>query len=339
MIKKISVFLTVLLMVLSFASCKDDAPVIKTGWQNPDESDITKEEEPEETTFVPDTANPLPEEDEITYDESKAVSIGTLNSKIYGTLKIFFQDGYFLMIDEYDDTKFTVFANNFQADEIDPIFEDMNFDGHNDFAVCYDRDGLNSFYYCFLWNSNEKNYVYENQLSGLANPVFDATNSQIISTYKITQTLVREDIYKFNGSLLQCLVSEEKEVRPEAETGPEILECEPEILENATSALITLPSKEDSHSKWVCYIDDESIVKLSSGYFDEDELAYKFLIVCEAPGTTTVIFRFEAIDSKEYVEERIINVIVDEALNIEVIVPEIDDTVTEETDTETTEAP
>ncbi len=325
MSKRIVILLTVLALLISFSACKRNGENEKSSTENRQETETQTTSEPQtdaQQTEAPDTDS---DSADIVFSESKASYIGTFYSRIYGNLKLYLQEGYFLLIDEYDDTKFTVFANNcsYSADSTSlPLFEDMNFDGHTDFGVCYADEGLNSYYYCFLWDADTKNFVYSNPLASLANPVFDSENSQIISNYKKSATAVREDIYIYNGDSLTLAVTRDIELAPETDTGPELISSELSIMENGNSALISVEAKKDAHSKWVCHIDNTDIVTLSSETFDDSEFVYEFLLSAVSQGTTTVIFRYETVDSGEYIEERIINITVDEGSNVKVIIPD-----------------
>ncbi len=66
------------------------------------------------------------------------------------------------------------------AESDDPEFgfftEDMNFDGYLDFGIqAWKKDGATP-YYCWFWNTLDKNYVFGAELE---NPMFDIANSKI----------------------------------------------------------------------------------------------------------------------------------------------------------------
>lgn len=326
MFRKTAFLITILALLITFSACSqnENKKNNKDNTAISEKEETTSESEAEITEPATDEITSVSETPDISFSESKSKFIGSFYSQIYGNLKLYLQEGYFLLIDEYDEMKFTVFANNYSYNSDSsqlPIFDDMNFDSHTDFAVCYAEDGENLYYYCFLWDSEEKNYVYYNPLSSLANPVFDSENCQIISNYKKTKTEIREDIYIFNGSQLTLAFTKDIEIAPGAIEGPEIINSELEIMENGNSALISLKSKKETHSKWTCYIDDENTVSLTSEYYDESNLTYEFLLSAVSKGSTTVIFRYETFDTGEYIEERIINVTVDANNNVKVIIP------------------
>lgn len=328
MLKKLTLLITTLALLISFSACsnKNNDENDKKDDENTSVSEKEAETETEEATEQPtQTTEPDSEEPDIKFSESRASFIGTFYSQIYGNLNVYLQEGYFLLIDEYEETKFTVFANNYshssEAAE-SPVFEDMNFDGNTDFAVCYAKDGENLYYYCFLWNGTEKSYVYYNPLASLANPVFDSENCQIISNYKKSKTKIREDIYIFNGSDITLAFTKDIEIAPESDTGAEINSAKLSVLENGNSALISLKANEETHSVWAYYIEDKSIVSVSSDYFDEKNSTYEFLLSAVSQGSTTVIFRYETVEDGDYVEERIINVIIDEDKNVKIFIPD-----------------
>lgn len=325
MVKRISILLSSVILLLSLSACNNETEH-KTGWQNPDENSTKIQDEDESTTIgKEDGENSDKSENKPVFSESAAQSVGTLNSKIYGKLNIYLQSGYFLLIDEYGDTKFTIFAQDFSTKDTDgkiiPLICDMDFDGNEDFAVCYYKDALNAYYYCFLWDSTARTFSYYLPLSSLSNPTFNDDTRRITAKYRYTATKYREDIYMYSESELKQTSSETKENTSETDSGPEIMNSELSILENANSAQISLASKKGAHSKWVCKIDNEKVVTLSSEYYNEYTYTYEFLLSAVSQGTTTVIFRFETVENHEYVEERIINVTVDEYGNLKVIVP------------------
>lgn len=322
--KKISVLLTVIALLLTFSSCNGDSEH-KTGWQNPDENQsVSNDETTTEQTDSDTDNNKNTDTAKVVFSESIAQDVGSFNSEIYGKLHVYFQNGYFLLLDEYGDTKFTVFAENFSTKDTNgqflALFNDMNFDNKTDFAVCYYKDALNSYYYCFLWNETEKTFSYYLPLSNLSNPEFDSKNTQITSKYRFTATQTREDIYKYDSGELK-LVHTYTSQNTQTDTGPEIIDSKLQITENVNSAQISIASKKGARSKWVCKIDNENVVTLSSEYYDEYTYTYEFLLSSLSVGTTTVVFRYETVDTHAYVEERVINVSVDENRNIKVILP------------------
>ena len=102
--KLTSVFL-IIIIITSFVACNsDDETKHKTGWQNPAEPTTSSEEaasDTETTTEKTDTEVAATNEQEISFSEKKALTIGSFTSEIYGKLTVYFQDSYFLLFDEY----------------------------------------------------------------------------------------------------------------------------------------------------------------------------------------------------------------------------------------------
>lgn len=328
MLKKLTSLLLVVLMLSSFAACNNDEVKHKTGWQNQNEtvsSEETTENTLEETTTQKTTEVSVTSEPEISFSEKKALTVGTLNSEIYGPLSVYFQDGYFLLFDEYKDRKFTVYAQGYSAKNTDgkavALFDDMNFDGYTDFGVCYYKDSLNSYFFCFLWDNSIRNFTYYLPLSSLANPDFDPVTKSVTAYERLTVSSATEKKYGYSSDTLSLLSS--KNVTDETVTnGAETVNANLQITESGTSATLTLNTNKNSHSKWVCSIENENVVTLGSEYYNEEVPAYEFTLVGIAPGATTVIFRYTSVFSGEYIEEIIVNVITNGDSTIKIVVPE-----------------
>lgn len=329
MIKKISALILFSLMILSFASCKDDEVKHKTGWQNPEEPTSSEEIstdsiEDEETTKTSLEASATQSTD-ITFSSDKALTVGSFESEIYGKLFVYFQDGYFLLFDEFKDKSFIVNAQGYSAAKTDgkaqTIFTDMNFDGYTDFGVCYYKDALNSYYFCFLWDNSIRNFTYYLPLSSLANPEFNTDKKNITSVEKLTTSKATEKIYSYNSQGLIMLSSKDITEEPSTDAA-ETVNPELSYTLEGSSAQINLRTKANSHSKWVCSIDDENIALISSQAENEALLVQTFTLSAISPGATTVIFRYKSVSSGEYIEEVIINAVVSPDLTINIVVPE-----------------
>lgn len=328
MVKKLTSLLLVILMLTAFAACNNDEVKHKTGWQNQDEpvSTVASDENTtEEITTKADKEVSATAEPDITLDEKKALSVGTLNSEIYGPLSVFYQDGYFLLSDEYKDRKFTVDAQGYSAKNTDgkalAIFDDMNFDGYTDFGVCYYKDAINSYFFCFLWDNSIRNFTYYLPLSSLANPDFDPVSKTVTSYERLTASTATEKTYGYSAGKLNLLSS--KNVTDEPETGgAEPVDANLQVIENGTSATLVLHSGKNSHSKWVCSIENENVVTMSSEYYNEQTPSYEFTLAGIAPGATTVIFRYVSVSSGDYIEEIIVNAITNQDSTVSIVVPE-----------------
>ena len=327
MIKKLLALITAAVILFAFSSCKEEEVKHKTGWQNPEEpvtgETTTKEEET--TVKIPDVSASVTEAAEISFSEETALKCGEFTSPIYGKLILYFQDAHFLVLDEFGDLKFTVFAEGYSPAKTDgepqAIFSDMDFDGAEDFGVCYYKDALNSYYFCFLWNSTQKTFTYYLPLSNLANPEFNSKNKTVTAYEKLTVEKTLEKLYSYNAGTLTMISS--KEVINEPDTnGAETVEANMQLFQRGYSSTVVLNANESSHSRWDCIIENESIAIVESYSYDEESSSYEFILTGISPGTTTVIFRYVSVHSGDYIEEIVVNVQTNPDLTINIIVPE-----------------
>ncbi len=333
MTRKLTALFALLIIILSLAACKEEEkePTHKTGWNNPDEPVTQQTTLPDgEATRAPEiiTEAAATEErvTEVVFSEKTALSVGSFQSEVYGKLTVYFQDEHFLLIDEYKEQKFAIYAQGFSPAKTDdkalPIFTDMNFDGYADFGVCYYKDTLNSYFFCFLWNNAARSFDYTGSLSTLANPDFDPVTKQITSLERLTVTTATEKTYSFAADgTLSHLTTKEIVEEPATDTA-EIVNANLQVSEMWENATFTLGVNPDTHSRWQCLIDDEKIVTVSSEGYNNDETSYSFTLSSLTPGATTVIFRYASVASGDYIEEIIVNAIVKEDFTIQIVVPE-----------------
>lgn len=325
MTRKLTAFFAILTIILCLSSCKEKEPAYKTGWNNPEEpkSEMTTKEE--ETTLAAEkVTSSAAEEVTIKFSSDKALRVGAFDSEIYGKLIVYFQDGYFLIFDEYQDRKFTISAEGYSPSKTggtpQAIFADMNFDGYTDFGVCYYKDALNAYYFCFIWNNTDRTFRYQLSLSNLANPDFDPVTNQVIAYERITTDTATEKIYTYTSGVLTHISSKNVTEEPDTE-GAETVDANLQVTGSGTSATLILNANENAHSKWVCTIEDDSIAMLSSEFYNEEATAYEFRLSAVSPGATTVIFRYKSVVTGEYIEEIIVNAITNEDMTLQIIVP------------------
>lgn len=361
MIKKFTAAFAIIAIIFTLTACKeeDKEPTHKTGWNNPDEPTVQQttappvtdegsdededyeegeepdDEEEEEDGYeeaepeIPSEAVTEPVTEavtEISFSEESALLIGSFRSEVYGTLTVYLQNDHFLILDEYKDQKFTIYAEGYSPAKTDntvyPMFNDMNFDGYTDFGVCYYKDTLNAYFFCFLWNTEAREFVYTHSLTNLANPEFDPVTKEITALQRITATTATEKTFSFaaDGSLSHLTTNEIAE--EPATDGAEIIDAKLQITESGDNVAFTMAVNPSSHSKWQCLIDDETIVTAAAEGLTADSSAYEFILTSLTPGATTVIFRYASTITGDYIEEIIVNVIVKEDLVITVVVPE-----------------
>lgn len=325
--KKITAFFILFVLILSLGACKEKEPPHKTGWNDPSEpvtgteTTVAEEESTAEKEDIPANSDkPVI----IDFSEKTALNAGSFNSEIYGKLTLYYQDGYFLLYDEFKDRKFTVFAENYSAlkteGKAQAIFDDMNFDGYTDFGVCYYKDAINSYYFCFLWNTAEKTFTYYLPLSNLANPEFNDVNKSVVANERLTTTRTLRKTFVYSAGELTQVSAKDVTEEPE-NIGAEPVDAALQVSSYGKNAKIELKANKTTHSKWKCFIENEDIVILSSENFRISDNTAEFVLAGISPGVTTVIFRYVSVETDEYIEEVIINAKTNEDMTVEIIVP------------------
>lgn len=325
--KKITAFFILFVLILSLGACKEKEPPHKTGWNDPSEpvtgteTTVAEEESTAEKEDIPANSDkPVI----IDFSEKTALNAGSFNSEIYGKLTLYYQDGYFLLYDEFKDRKFTVFAENYSAlkteGKAQAIFDDMNFDGYTDFGVCYYKDAINSYYFCFLWNTAEKTFTYYLPLSNLANPEFNDVNKSVVANERLTTTRTLRKTFVYSAGELTHVSAKDVTEEPE-NIGAEPVDGALQVSSYGKNAKIELKANKTTHSKWECFIENEDIVILSSENFRISNNTAEFILAGISPGITTVIFRYVSVETDEYIEEVIINAKTNEDMTVEIIVP------------------
>ena len=331
MIKKISIISAFVMIILTFTSCTCFSGKDNKDPESESTTEITETTENEnesETDGKEDApASGKEDKDKITFSSSNAKKIGSFESIKYGKLVIYLQEGHFLILNDFGDHLFTVFAENISVasaeDKQTVIGTDMNFDGNTDFGVRYYRDELNSYYYCFIWDSDEKAFTYFHPLTGLANPIFEAEDETVREMKRITYSKYTENIYSIEKNSINLIRSNENmEAETENEVlGGETVSTEINVMENGNSALLTLKANMNSKNKWTCFIENESIVSLSSENTDPLLHIQEFLLTSKSVGATTVIFRFIEDGTEKVLAEKNINVFVADDMAVKIVIP------------------
>lgn len=324
MLKKLTALLAAIIIFMTLSSCKGNEPSHKTGWNNPEEPDTGETTTAEETTLTDVTTEAAAQEVTIRFSSERAVRVGDFQSEIYGKLVIYFQDDYFLIFDEYQERKFTISAEGYSPSKTDgkpqAIFDDMNFDGYTDFGVCYYKDALNSYYFCFMWDNADRSFRYQLSLSNLANPDFDPVSNEITAYERLTVTTATEKKYVYTNGVLTHVSSRDVVEEPVTD-GAETVDANLQVTGSGTGATLILNANENAHSKWVCTVENENVAVLSYEYYNEEATAFEFRLTAVSPGATTVIFRYQSVLTGEYIEEIIVNAITNEDMTLQIIVP------------------
>ena len=83
------------------------------------------------------------------------------------------------------------------------IVMDMNFDGNNDIRLLENNKGINSSYYCWLYNPATEKFEENKELENITSPEVDSTNKQVTSLGKGGAGSFGYSIYQFkNGKYI-----------------------------------------------------------------------------------------------------------------------------------------
>lgn len=317
---KVKAFSVMLIFVCAFSlfACKPTVITETTKEENTSEETTLAEE----STSAEDVTVIMPK---VEFSAARAKRIGTFDSDIYGKMILYLQDGYFLIFNEFESHILTISAQDYSpagGSKNRVISSDMNFDGKTDFGVCYYSDDLNSYYFCFLWNSENKTYDYFLPLSSVANPEFIRSTATVIERKNITFTEYTENRYRINDSGLSLISSNSftQEITTGENLGNVIADPEFEYMENGNSALLSVKSENDN-MKWDCFIENTGIISEASATCDDMTKTYEFLLSSVTQGSTTVILRYKVSATDEVIQEINLNLIVDSEGNVKVIVP------------------
>ncbi len=84
------------------------------------------------------------------------------------------------------------------------VLEDMNFDGYLDMRVMqYMSAGVNIPYYCWLWDPYTQQFVYNEQLSLLSSPMFDAASQEVMAFELVNDSTYIDTTYRYQGTGLE----------------------------------------------------------------------------------------------------------------------------------------
>lgn len=326
---KIFILFLTFILLISFSSCKNSGDKTKEDWQdgvkglNDDSSESENKDYDEISTIL--TVNPNNKDKiKIDFDAEKAEYIGSFDSDIYGTLNVFLQDGYFLIYDEESKRRFTVFAENYSTSmaggKIELIGEDMNFDGHTDFRILFQKDSFNSYYYCFLWNMSAKTFDYSLPLTRLASPQFDINNKVVTSEEKLGNGETTKTVYTWNQNNLSEFSNES--IPAETNAGAPSSKAPYDIIPEYTYddgtkiSTITLNTNSDHTYTWLCYIENEDVVYVTEKNFDKDNSTQTISFTAAGTGQTTITLRYAASWNDNYSCQLVFNVYVDGNGNI-----------------------
>ena len=288
---------------------------------------------PEATTAATETAAPEEPTAPFEFDEDEAEYLGYMNSPIYGRLYLYQQDGFIVIYDSYSTRLFLVDGQGFTRENAEDLLEedpdsttqilnigDLDFDGDLDFRLLLNKDSLNEYFACWLWDMEKKTFEPFRPLSVIPNPDFDAALKKVVSYNRINSQNAIVTEYEWQGK--ELLPTGFREVNNGSETylgGPEDVDAPLGIFDGMAISGVTIQGNANSDSKWLCKIENEAILYLFSTEYNEFNRNYRFTFAGIQPGTTTVVLRYATSWEADYIAERVLNVVVNPDMTLRII--------------------
>gem|GEM_PF-1450907 len=322
-IRKLTALLLMPVILLGISACK----------KQPANSDVT-ELQPAETGSYYETPTAAPPEEQTTllpleFDKAQARLLGTFESEIYGTLTVYFQQDRFFLFDPFGTQRFEVYAYSYipeyEDTPIELTGEDVNFDGYTDFYLLYSEGNLNSYYCFWLWNMENRRYEYYLPLSSIPSPVVDGDTKRITASDQISfDTVITTEYVWNNGEIVPISNSEKKFNIIDASEAdmPDETDSSVAIIDGMLLSTVIMNEDTSSSCHWLCRIEDDSIVRLSSNTLDRISGSRTFLFRGLQAGTTTVVMRYAESWDDNYVTQRILNITVNRNYTLKIVVVE-----------------
>lgn len=266
----------------------------------------------------------------VEFDEETAEYLGEIESEIYSVLKLYYQDQRILIFDSYGTRLFELYANGYEPfynhTPIELIGNDVDFDGHTDFYLLYSEANLNSYYFFWIWNMQERTFKYYLPLSSVPSPEIDAQRHRIVSSNMTDLQTVITTEYVWQDGNIMPVAHGEATVDPSstnsAPEGPEEVDLSMSILDGHILSSVTMHLNETTRSDWLCRIENESIVRLYTNTVDRNDHTHRFIFRGLQPGTTTVVLRYAENWNAAYVAQRVLNITVQRDHTLKIVVVE-----------------
>ncbi len=323
--KTVISILLIFALILSFSACLNDTNEETTQRQETTTAFQQTLAPIETTTLSSELVEPQEEtttDEAFAFNKADAVSLGKIDSEIYGTLTLYLQDDKIVILDEYKDIKFLLDANGYTTKNVESKVEvestDLNFDGYSDFMLLYSETEFNTYYFCWIWNMAEREFRYYTPLSSIPSPQVIEDEDSILSLNRTSATQMTVTTYKWiEGNLVaqnhQTVTDEQQTVLSES------VDSEITFTQGGYTSEISLLGNVGSSSQWHCRIENEEIISLVASGFTEENAQYTFSITGMTPGTTTMIFRYALSWEADYVSEKILNVTVNDDYTISIV--------------------
>lgn len=321
-IKKLTALILAAVILISLSACRkrpEDTTTKAPNDVTQSYNEITSSAPAEE----PSTLTPLE------FDENEAQEIGTFDTEIFGTLSVYYQEDRLILFDSYSAKRFELYAfsylPNYEDAPAQIIGEDVNFDGYTDFYLLYSKGNLNTYYCFWIWNMEERTYEYYLPLSSVPSPVFNAGTKRIISSDQISiDTIITTEYIWNNGEIVPVANSETKiDISDTSEVDtPYDMDASVVVLDGTLLSTVIMSEDTSSSNKWLCNIEDEGIVKLSSNRLDKASGSRTFIFRGISPGTTTVVMSYAESSNAPYLMQRILNITVNDNYTLKIVVVE-----------------
>ena len=322
-IKRPTALILLLMIITAMAACSKK-PVSNNETASPTNS------APGYSEYVPEAqteeqATMLPLE----FDKNAAVELGDFESDVYGKLKVFFQEDRLFLFDEEGAKRFELYAYsyipNYEGTPVELNGDDVDFDGHTDFYLLYSQGNLNSYYCFWIWNMEKRTFEYYLPLSSVPSPELDPEQKRIIASDRISLDTVVTTEYIWNNGKIVPVANSERHPNPLEVSDEETTEgtdSSVAVIDGMLLSSVIMREDPDKDGKWMCRIEDESIVKLSSSTLDRLSGSRTFIFRAVSPGTTTVVLRNAEVWEDESAPQRILNITVNRNYTLKIVVVE-----------------
>ena len=321
MIKNVLPLLAGALLLLFLAACGKQTPASVTG-QTETAAAQTGAEFPLPPGEPTDAEGNTTEDGE--FNIANAEYLGAIESNIYGSLYIWYADRKLAIYDAYSNRQFLFSSHGYTPEvsgkEVEMIIEDMDFDGETDFGLLYADNDLNRYYDCWLWVKDDRDFVFSEPLSGIPSPSFDKERQTVYSYNRLSaQNAIVTEYQWQSGGLLPVAHRSLDNGGDDIITAPEDVDTPITIFDGLPLSGVTLMGNVNSQSRWLCKIEDETVVALYSNEHNPVNAMFRFTFQGLRPGATTVVLKYATDWDAEAIADRILNILVQPDLTLRII--------------------
>ena len=255
------------------------------------------------------------------FDSETAERLGRITSDIYGKLAFYYQDGFIYIFNSDRDLLFTLdacgYSPNYQETPVELHGDDVNFDGHTDFYLLENRTSQGDYCFFWLWNKTTRTFEYYVALSSFPSPVIDAVNRTIVTTEILNADQLLRTVYRWQGGNITAVSNDKVSTHPQQEDEedellpgmkPEVADTRVLIQDGHVLSSVLLYVNENTHSRWICTIEDPNVVALYEDELNNENLTHTFTFKGVSPGVTTVVFRYSTGWDDTFISQKILNI-------------------------------